>query len=143
MIIKTIIDKNTEERIEIYLHEGNELPEQIERLVNKADNLIGYRDDEIVPLKKDEICRVYVENSKVFASTENEVYQLHFRLYQLEESLGDDFIKINQSSLVNRKHIKKFSHSWGGSITVHLSNGEEDFVSRRQTKTVMERMGIK
>ena len=144
MKLNVCIDKTAEERVEIYAHERNELVEQIETLVNSyAVNLNGYTETEIVPLTKDGIYRIFVEDNKVYASTDSGKLLLKLRLYQLEDLLGDAFIKINQSALVNKKHIKKFSSSWGGSLLVELTNGETDFISRRQTKHVMERMGIK
>ena len=57
--------------------------------------------------------------------------------------LGNNFIKINQSCLVNKHYIKCFRSSWKGSFLVELKNGEKDFISRRQTKIVLERMGLK
>ncbi len=144
MKLRLFIDKSEEERIEVHAHERNELVEQIETLVNSyAVNINGYTETEIVPLTKDRIYRVFVEDNKVYASTDSGKLLLKLRLYQLEDLLGDAFIKINQSALVNKRHIKKFSSSWGGSLLVELTNGETDFISRRQTKHVMERMGIK
>ena len=55
----------------------------------------------------------------------------------------NNFIKINQSCLVNKHYIKCFKSSWKGSFLVELKNGEKDFISRRQTKIVLERMGLK
>ena len=144
MKVTTVIDRDIDERVEIYARNRTPLVEQIEELVSGYGvSITGYSQGEITPLSPDAIIRVYVENNKMYASTEGGTYQLKLRLYQLEETLGASFIKINQSSLVNKAHIKKFSSSWGGSMTVEMSNGESDYISRRQTKTVLERMGIK
>ena len=144
MKISLFIDKDADERIEIYAHERNDLIEQIEALVcSREVNIVGYKDGEIIPLAQDRIFRIFVEENKVYASTDSGKYQLKFRLYQLEEMLANTFIKINQSALVNKKHIRKFSSSWGGSLIVELNNGETDCISRRQTNHVMKRMGIK
>lgn len=144
MKIKVIIDENVDERIEIYSKDRNDLVRQIEELVNKYDcNLYGYYDDEITPLSLNEVYRFYVENNKVYASTINKKYWIKLRLYQIEEMVGSSFIKINQSCLVNKKKIKRFVSSWGGSLLVELTNNEKDYISRRQTKIVMESMGVK
>jgi len=144
MKIITVINENEDERIEIHSHKMDALVEQIEELVNNYGvSIKGYNKDEIILLKPEMIYRVYVSSNKVFASTDSGEYQLKYRLYQIEEMLGEQFIKINQSALVNKKQIKKFSSSWGGSLIVELKNGEKDFISRRQQKTVMERMGVK
>lgn len=144
MKIKTIINPLIEERIEIYSKEYNNLIKQIEELIrNYNNNLIGYFEDEIVPLKFDEIYRFFIEDKKIFASTKDKKYLIKLRLYQIEELVNSSFIKINQSCLVNKNKIKKFSSSWGGTILVELKNGDKEYISRRQTKTVLERMGIK
>lgn len=144
MKIKVIIDENVDERIEIYSKDRNDLVRQIEELVNNYDcNLYGYYDDEITPLSLNEVYRFYVENNKVYASTINKKYWIKLRLYQIEEMVGSSFIKINQSCLVNKKKIKRFVSSWGGSLLVELTNNEKDYISRRQTKIVMESMGVK
>jgi DNA-binding LytR/AlgR family response regulator len=144
MKIKTIINPLIEERIEIYSKEYNNLIKQIEELIrNYKNHLIGYFEDEIVPLKFDEVYRFFIEDKKIFASTKDKKYLIKLRLYQIEELVNSSFIKINQSCLVNKNKIKKFSSSWGGTILVELKNGDKEYISRRQTKTVLERMGIK
>ena len=57
--------------------------------------------------------------------------------------LGDDYLKINQSCIVNIKAIKQFDVSLGGSLMISLKNGYRDYVSRRQVKAVKERIGFK
>ena len=64
------------------------------------------------------------------------------RLYQLEEQLGQDYMKINQSCLANISQISRFSASIGGSLEVVFRDGYKDYVSRRELKKVKERMGI-
>lgn len=84
----------------------------------------------------------FTEDNKVFALTENEKYRLKSRLYQLEENLNDNFVKINQSCIANIKSIDKFKATVGGSLTVIFKNGYVDFVSRRNLKNVKERLGL-
>ena len=66
------------------------------------------------------------------------------RLYKIEEMLeDDDFIKINQSCIVNIKMIESFDASIGGALMIKLKNGYRDYISRRQIKAVKERLGLK
>ena len=143
MKLKIVINKELEERVEVYAQSKNQLVKDIESLVNNYDKkIIGYYEDEIVSLNLDEICRFYIELNKTYASTNSKTYIVKYRLYQIEDLIGDTFIKVNQSCLVNINKIKKFSSSLGGYLLVELTNGEKDYISRRQTKIVMERMGI-
>ena len=73
---------------------------------------------------------------------EKEQLYLKQRLYQVEDNLDKDFIKINQSTIANIRMIERFSVSIGGSLQVIFKNGYKDYVSRRQLKSVKERMGI-
>ena len=56
---------------------------------------------------------------------------------------GSDFVKLNQSCIVNIKKIECFDASLGGALKVTLKNGYRDYVSRRQLKAVKERLGLK
>jgi len=144
MKVKTIIDENVEEKVVIYSKSFCPLIDEIKNLVaNYEINLVGYKDDEIIPLNINEVYRFYVLDNKVFASCKDDVYQIKYRLYQIEEIVPTSFIKINKSCLVNKHYIKRFYSSWGGSLYVQLKNNELDYISRRQTKIVMERMNIK
>ena len=144
MKITTFIDKDREEEVIVYLKDNSDLPDKIAKLLEPSPlPLIGYTDAEAVALDPDGIYCFTVEGGKVYALTERERFQLRERLYAIEEALGDDFVKINQSCLVNVKKIARFDASLGGSLLVKLKNGYGDYVSRRQLKTVKERIGLR
>lgn len=140
----TTINKNIEEKVEIFAHKRSKLVEQIETLCeNDEIQIFGYYEDEKHLLDINNIQRIFVEGDKLIASVETKHYRIKSRLYLIEEIVGNNFIKINQSCLVNKHFIKCFKSSWKGSLFIELKNGEKDFISRRQTKTVLERMGLK
>lgn len=139
--------KDKEEFVEVHASEKNELVTQIENLVNESFidgiNINGYLENDVVPLKLKDIVSIYVEEDKTYVSLMNKGYQIKMRLYQIEEHLNNDFIRINKSRIINRKFISKFDVSWSGALQVFLKNGESDYVSRRQMKNVKERMNLK
>lgn len=142
MKIQIFIDKNREEQVIVYAKERNELVEKIESLVKGADELIGFKEREMIPISQQEIYCFVAEENKIFAITENDSFQLKCRLYELEKQLPEDFIKINKSCIANLKKIKKFSAAFSGSLQVVFKNGRTDYVSRRNLKNVKERLGI-
>ena len=143
MKCKIIIDAEREEEIIIYAQKTSALTEAIERLAREEDSAwIGYGEETIVPLDPKEVACFSVEGGKVYAYLEKERLLMKCRLYQLEERLPADFIKINQSCLVNAKKIARFDVSISGVLRVVLANGHSDYVSRRQLKLVKERFGI-
>ena len=143
MKFKLFINNNQEEQVIVYAHKENKLTEAIEKLVTDTQcELSGYKDREVVRLNPSEICCFIVENNKVFALTDKEKFQLKYRLYQLEENYSDTFLKINQSCMVNTKMIARFDASITGALNVKLKNGYSDYVSRRNIKSVKERLGL-
>lgn len=143
MKCKTVIDKNREEEVIIYAHERNETVESIERIVSSTQlELIGYSGKSAVRLKQAEVYCFTVEDNKVYAITESEKLQVKLRLYQIEDIADDSFVKINQSCIANVSQIKRFDASVSGTLRVMFKNGYTDYVSRRQLKTVKERLGL-
>ena len=138
------LDKKREEEIIIFAHEKNELIESIEKLVqNDSVNLIGYKGQQIFKLDLKDIFCFTVEDSKIYAILEKEKLLVKQRLYLIEQMLDNGFVKINQSCIANIKKIDHFDASISGSRIVIFKNGYRDYVSRRQIKSVKERIGIK
>ena len=143
MKVTLILDQNREEELIIYAHKESNLTDSIKKLVSEQrDSLIGYSEDEIIPLSILEIHCFTVESNKIYALTDNSKLLIKNRLYKIEESLPDSFVKINQSCIVNINKIERFSTAISGSLTVRLKNGYCDYVSRRNLKNVKERLGL-
>lgn len=143
MKLQIVINPNRDEEILICAHEKSPLICEIEELVkNNSVDLIGYTENETVKLNLNEVYCFFTEDNKVYALTENEKYRLKSRLYQLEENLNNNFVKINQSCVANIKKIDRFKATVGGSLTVIFKNGHIDYVSRRNLKKVKERLGL-
>ena len=144
MKIKIIIDRNREEEILVFAHERTRLIDDIACLVDDYEKeIIGYKDDGMQKLSLPQVCCFIVENNKVYAITEKEKLQVKMRLYQLENVLGSNFLKINQSCIANINEVKKFDTSITGTLKIIFKNGYIDYVSRRNIKAVKERLGVK
>jgi DNA-binding LytR/AlgR family response regulator len=139
----TIIDKNREEEIVLYVRKRSELSDKIERLAAESGTeLFGYIDKSILKLEPHEIFCFAIEDGKVFAVLKDKKARMSQRLYEIEEIFASDFLKINQSCLINVKKIEKFDVSIGGALRVTLKNGYSDYISRRLLKSVKERLGF-
>ncbi len=144
MKFKVIIDENRDEELLLFLHSHSELEEKIKSLLNdNKTEIIGYRRREIVKLSPSDITCFFVESGRTYAKTENERFRVNLCIYELEEALGDGFVKINQSCIANISKIDRFDASLAGSLLVIFKDGTKDYVSRRQIKKVKERIGFK
>ena len=88
--------------------------------------LYGYKDEQIVPLEKKEVYAFYTLDGKVYASIKDDTLLIKERIYQLEESLSETFMKVNQGCLINVKKIAKFETNLGGSIKVVMKTVAPD-----------------
>lgn len=144
---KTVIDPEREEEVVIYAHRRTREVEALEAYVDElSTELWGYGDGgQILPLHPTDIHCFVVENGKTYALTDADRLAIRLPLYAVEEQLEGDtsFVRINQSCLANIRKIARFDASIGGSLMVTFRNTHRDYVSRRQLKTVKERMGIR
>ncbi len=142
MKCEIVIDKNCEEKVVVYSKENNDFIKSIKEFVENNESIVGYNGAEIVKINFSEVYCFSVINNKVYAITQKEKLQLKERLYTIEEKLPKNFAKINQSCIVNIDRIKKFDASISGTLKVYLKNGYTDYVSRRQLKSIKEKIGI-
>ncbi len=143
MRYKIEIKDGQDEDIVVYAKEKSDTLLAIEALLCSSEEpLVGYIGGDIVRLDVKNVYCFYTEGGRVFAECDEGKLSVRERLYRLEEQCGNDFVRINQSCLVNLSKIKKFRTSIGGSLLVILENGYRDYVSRRQLKAVKERLGL-
>lgn len=140
----TFIEDKTREEVLVFSESENELVKRIRELVEGCESeILGYKNEEISVLNADSVELFTTRDSRLFAITADGEYLVRERLYTLEEKLPDSFIKINQSTLANRKKIKCFRASIGGALSVVFKCGEVDYVSRRHMKNVKKSFGLK
>ena len=140
MKIKIFIDKEHDEEVIIYSHEKTELVDKIERLVKGEESIFAKRDRVSYNIELSDIVCFTAENNKVYAHTGKEAFEVEEKIYELEESLTDNFIKINKSCIANIDKIKSFDATISGTLAVNFKNGYRDYVSRRRMKHVKERL---
>lgn len=141
-----IIEDTLEEEIIIKSNTHKAIFDKIKELIEEEENnqqLIGYKDEEIVILNLLDVSCFVCECNKVYALLDNKKYQVKSRLYQIEEKLTDKYIKINQSCIVNIDHIVKFKTMYNGFLQIVLKNNHVEYVSRSNLKLVKERFGIR
>ncbi len=135
------IDPQREEEIVVYCHSKSELTERLRELAqDPPQGITAYTDSGIVLLSLGDVYAFTVEDGHVAAITATERLRVRERIYQLEETVGDRFVKINQSTLANLGHIERFDVTIGGALTAIFKNGYRDYVSRRQLRAVKDRI---
>lgn len=135
MKFKLIIDKTKDEEVAVTAHQPSALTKQIEMLVMEHsgfDRLIAYTEDEITMLPVSGIECITVQGGKTWAiDSRGKRYRLKQRLYELEDVLPSNFIRINKSALANEERLKKYSASFSGAVDAVFMCGYREYVSRR------------
>ncbi len=135
------IDAEREEEVVIYAHKKTDFTDELCKFIEENQTeLTAYDDRGIINLKMSEIYAFVIEDTRLYALSENNRYRLNGRLYQIEAMLDSEFVKINQSCIVNIKKIERFDTTIYGVLTVCMKNGFRDYVSRRQMRSVKERI---
>ena len=112
-------------------------------LEQERPNVISVVDNErIIALQPEEIAMIRVENEKTSVYTKAKRYESGKRLYEFEEILGNSFMKISKSTVVNLKHIEYVEPTLGGLMLLVLKNGCKDHISRRYWPAFKKYLGL-
>ena len=123
--------------------EVNRVVDFISKNSDAATVITGIKGEKVELLEQEALIRIYAEDGKVFAKTDESLYQLKLRLYELEERLDSGlFVRISNSEIVNLKKVTSLDLSFVGTICMELSNGEVSYVSRRYVSKIKKLLGL-
>ncbi|WP_298525013.1 LytTR family DNA-binding domain-containing protein [uncultured Methanobrevibacter sp.] len=115
----------------------NELTENISKAINilesedQSEMLAVNNGSDITLLELKDIYMFCVEDRKVKVYAENDEYMIKKPLYQVEEGLNGDFVRVSKTTIVNLKKIKRVAPSLRGMMFIELKNGLKDNISRK------------
>ena len=115
----------------------NELTDNITKAMSileseDSNDLLAVKNgSDITLLEFNDVFILRVENKQVKVYAENKEYLIRKPLYQVEESLSGDFVRISKTTIVNLKKIKRVAPSLKGMMFIELKNGLKDNISRK------------
>ena len=95
------------------------------------DMIAVKKGSDIALLQLEEIYMFRVEDKQVKVYTESSDYLIKKALYQVEEVLDSDFIRISKTTVINLKKIERVAPSLKGMMFIELKNGLKDNISRK------------
>lgn len=120
--------------------------ERMMRLIlalQEEEKLTGYIEDKIVKLSWKEIYYFEAVDNKVFAYTVKEMYEIHKKLYEIEQEYAHtDFLRISKSVIVNISKIAYVKPIFNGRFEANLRNDEKVIVSRQYVSQLKGKIGI-
>ena len=146
MKVNLFVSKDVEEPYaEIHTNELNEnITKAMSILENDESNelLAVKKDSDIALLEYDDIFMFRVENKQVNVFTKDYDYIIKKPLYQIEENLNSDFVRISKTTIVNLKKIKRVAPSLRGMMFIELKNGLKDNISRKYLPNFKQALGL-
>ena len=143
MKVQLFVSKDLEEPYaEIYT---DVLTDNIQKAMVLLENEIeddeeGIRDNSILAVKKgqdivlldfEDIFMIRVEDKQTKVFTEDKDYLVKKPLYQIEENLDSNFVRVSKATIVNLRKIKRVAPSLKGMMFIELKNGLKDNISRK------------
>lgn len=81
------------------------------------------------------------DNSKINAHTVDDIYQIKYKLYELEEVLPKNFIRISKSTIANIDYIYSISKSVTSSSLIQFNKSyKQAYISRFYYKNLKQRL---
>ena len=122
--------------------ETYEEKEKVLTLINTMNTkIIGYKRDKKYFIQIESIYYIELIDKNTFIYTKEECYESPLWLYQIEEQLDQQFIRVNKSTILNMKYIKSLKADIGSRIIVYLDNQDQILVSRTYAKEFKKRLG--
>ena len=97
---------------------------------------------DIVILEFDDIYMFRVEDKQLKVLTEKSEYLLKKPLYQIEDDLDSNFVRISKSTIVNMRKIERVAPSLKGMMFISLKNGLKDNISRKYLPDFKNALGL-
>lgn len=90
--------------------------------------------DAILPVPVERITRFEADGDYVLVHTGDREHLVRLRLQDLEARLGDRFLRVHRSHLVNLDHVKVFEHHEDARLVVVMSDGTRILASRARSR---------
>lgn len=106
------------------------------------DAVVGRRGGSSVVVPIADVYVAHADDGAVQLVTAKGVLRTNSRLYELEERLGADFVRIGKSAIVNLNAIDRVEPGFGGAYGVRMIDGTVEWISRRYLGAFKTALGM-
>ncbi|MBE6089979.1 MAG: LytTR family transcriptional regulator [Clostridium beijerinckii] len=136
--MKIRVELNNEIKENEVIIKCNELNEEVRNiqivlgeLISQKKHITFYKGETEYYLSLEEILFFETEESGICAHTINNIYNVKYKLYELEELLPGYFMRVSKSTILNTNHIYSITKSISSSSRVEFQNTHKQvYVSR-------------
>lgn len=108
----------------------------------KGNVITAKEEGKIIILQPDEIYMVRAEHGEVVIYCEQRKYTSGKKLYEMEGMLGEEFMRISKSTIVNLKKIDSVEPSFNAMMYLVMKNGCKDYITRTYLPQFKQYLGL-
>ena len=134
----------SEEYAEFHVREITDEVARFAEIIEKSNSVITGADDfeRTIIINPSDIVAVHAEKKWCRILTETADYSCRKRLYELEQLLGPEFMRISKSILVCIRKIDSVEAVFNGMLLLNMKNGSKEYVSRTYLPNLKSYLGI-
>ncbi len=144
MKITVEIDENiSDNEIVIRCQAKDDMVKKIEKYAKSLDSIkmIFYKRDQEYYLNVNDILFFETEINSISAHTVNDIYYIKYKLYELEQILPSNFMRVSKSTIVNINHIYSLNKNITSSSEIEFNKTyKRVYVSRFYLKQLKEKL---
>lgn len=115
----------------------------IKNINNSEKKIIGISHGETYCLDQNKILYFETVDRKTFCYTEDGVFEVGMRLYEIDEKYEDtSFLRVSKSFIVNLNRVKSVKPEFDGKMLATMDNGEKIYISRQYVSVFKKKIGI-
>ena len=116
-------------------NEINKIQSLLNEIISKKNNMVFYKDNIEYFISLEEILFFETEANNVFAHSVDNVYKVKYKLYELEGTLPDNFMRVSKSTILNVDYIYSITKNITASSIVEFQHTHKTvYVSRNYYK---------
>ena len=148
MKVEIKIDADVQEPI-VVIHAAKLTPELagLVELIEGADAhpflMTAKKDDKSYIMEPEQVEIIRTEGGAItLYNRKGQDFTITKPLHELQERLGNSFVRISKSTIVNIHHIDHISPSFNGTMYIIMKNGVNDYISRSYLGGFKKRLGL-
>ena len=99
-------------------------------------------DGDTMMIKASSIYYIESVDKRTYVYTKDECHETRHRLYELEETLGINFLRCSKAMIVNIRKIRSVRAELNARLSAELLNGERLIISRGYVKDLKKKLGV-
>ena len=114
----------------------------VDILRNNGSSIPVISEGETLMVQTSSIYYVESVDKRTYVYTKDECRETRYRLYELEEILGINFLRCSKAMIINIKKIRSVRAEVNARLSAEMLNGERLIISRGYVKDLKKKLGV-